>query len=105
VHALLVDVRNKEAFRRLSTREHCISCGEIIPWVGDVERLHHCPVCGGMLKRRKDDSPEAVWRRLRVYKGDVLPVVGHFRKKRQLRVINGEQPIQVVLRDIVKALT
>ena len=74
---LVFDIDNDEIVRRLSDRTVCENCQT--PYtgrkVGDV-----CDKCGGALMRRKDDDPEAIRTRLRVYDDETAPVLGWYRK-------------------------
>jgi adenylate kinase len=69
---LALDIDNEEIVRRLSTRTVCEKCQT--PYtgrnVGDV-----CDKCGGALVRRKDDDPDAIRQRLRVYDEETAPVL------------------------------
>jgi adenylate kinase len=69
---LALDVDNEEIVRRLSGRTVCEKCQT--PYTGrDVGSI--CGNCGGKLVRRKDDDPEAVRTRLRVYDEETAPVL------------------------------
>lgn len=59
-----------------------------------------------MERRRADDTPEKIQNRLNWYETDVEPSIGFFRNKNSYNFfeINGEQSIQDVHRDIIKAL-
>jgi len=73
---LAFDIDNDEIVRRLSDRTVCENCQT--PYtgrkVGDV-----CDKCGGALVRRKDDDPEAIRTRLRVYDDETAPVLDWYR--------------------------
>ena len=49
---------------------------------------------------RKDDLPETVTERFRVYEKSTAPVVGYYRERRLLRDINGEQTPDEVFKTI-----
>lgn len=74
---LVFDIDNEEIVRRLSDRTVCENCQT--PYtgrkVGDV-----CDKCGGALVRRKDDDPEAIRTRLRVYDDETAPVLDWYKK-------------------------
>ncbi|MCL5010869.1 MAG: nucleoside monophosphate kinase [Patescibacteria group bacterium] len=94
----------KESMRRLTKRRICQKCGEIIPYIGDYKKLKKCPRCEGSLVARADDTREGIKKRLAWFKKEVLPVVNYFRKRGELRQINGEQPIEKVFQDVLGAL-
>jgi adenylate kinase len=74
---LAFDIDNDEIVRRLSDRTVCENCQT--PYtgrkVGDV-----CDKCGGALVRRKDDDPEAIRTRLRVYDEETAPVLEWYKR-------------------------
>ena len=74
---LAFDIDNDEIVRRLSDRTVCENCQT--PYtgrkVGDV-----CDKCGGALMRRKDDDPDAIRTRLRVYDDETAPVLDWYKR-------------------------
>jgi adenylate kinase len=78
------DIDNDEIVRRLSGRTVCEKCQT--PYtgraVGDV-----CEKCGGALMRRKDDDPEAIRTRLRVYEEQTAPVLSWYQRHNDKVVI------------------
>ena len=74
--ALVFDVPEDELVRRLSGRTVCQKCQT--PYMGR-EPGTACEKCGGTLVRRKDDEPDAVRYRLRVYRQDTAPVIDWYR--------------------------
>jgi adenylate kinase len=73
---LAFDVDNDEIVRRLSGRTVCEQCQT--PYTGR-EVGAACDKCGGRLVRRKDDEPDAVRTRLRVYEEQTAPVLSWYR--------------------------
>ena len=69
---LAFDVDNEEIVRRLSGRTVCERCQT--PYTGRAVGSV-CERCGGALVRRKDDEPDAVRTRLRVYDEQTAPVI------------------------------
>ncbi|MBI3335347.1 MAG: nucleoside monophosphate kinase [Candidatus Portnoybacteria bacterium] len=79
-HILLIDISRKEAFARLTKRRICISCGKLVPWVGEYKRIKTCDGCGGELKARTDDTPEAIKGRLNEFEKETLPEIEYYKK-------------------------
>lgn len=71
---LLFDIAEDELVRRLSGRTTCDACQR--PFFGR-EPGERCEVDGkvGILVRRKDDEPDAVRKRLQVYRDQTSPVI------------------------------
>ncbi len=61
-----------------------------------------CDNCGRKLYRRSDDRPEAIKKRMAVYKRETLPVVRYYGKK--VIKINGNRSINKVFNSIKKHL-
>jgi adenylate kinase len=73
---LALDIENEEIVRRLSSRTVCEQCQT--PYTGK-EPSSICEKCGGILIRRKDDEPDAIRTRLKVYDTDTAPVLDWYR--------------------------
>lgn len=101
---VLIDISNRESFNRLTKRRQCAKCKRLIPWVGDFRKLKKCDKCNGELRTRTDDKPAAIKKRLEEYRKEVIPVIRHYQKQKKLIKIDGEQPIEDVFKDILKAL-
>lgn len=71
------DIDNDEIVRRLSTRTVCENCQT--PYTGRAVGSV-CDKCGGALMRRKDDDPDAIRTRLRVYDEQTAPVLEWYQR-------------------------
>jgi adenylate kinase len=80
---LLFDVADDELVRRLSGRTVCDSCQT--PYMG-LEPGTKCNKCGGTLVRRKDDEPDSIRNRLKVYREQTEPVIDWV-KDRKMRLV------------------
>jgi len=99
---LAFDVDNDEIVRRLSTRTVCENCQT--PYTGR-ELGSTCEKCGGRLVRRKDDDPEAVRTRLRVYEEQTAPVLDWYRRNgARVIVIDAVGGVQDVTNRALRAL-
>jgi len=101
---ILIDISREEAYGRLTKRRICKECGKLIPWVGEFKKLEKCDACGGELFNRPDDNPEAINNRLDYYEDKVVEVINYYKDKNRLITVNGEQPIEDVFKDILKAI-
>ncbi|MBU3956845.1 nucleoside monophosphate kinase [Patescibacteria group bacterium] len=58
-----------------------------------------------LLKRgRKDDTPELIAERLRIYHQETEPVLKYFRQQGILEEVDGERPIEAIYQDIMNRL-
>jgi adenylate kinase len=99
---LAFDIENDEIVRRLSDRTVCENCQT--PYtgrkVGDV-----CDKCGGALVRRKDDDPDAIRTRLRVYDDETAPVLDWYRNNGdKLVVVNAVGAVNDITTRALSAL-
>lgn len=93
---------DEEIVRRLSGRTICGSCQT--PYTG-VEPGTRCSKCGGTVMRRKDDEPDAVRNRLKVYEEQTAPVLEWYRQNgANVAVIDAVGGVDEVTARIMKAL-
>lgn len=97
-------VPDDEVVRRLAGRRECPQ-GHL--W----HREHHppavegvCDICGGPLGQREDDRPDAVRRRLAVYREETEPLVRHYRERGALVEVDGTGEPDAVAEAIRRAL-
>jgi inorganic pyrophosphatase len=88
--AVVIDVPLEVARARLLARRVCAGCGRIY----SVERARGletwtCGACGGQVRRRADDTEEAVTRRLRLYDEQTRPLLDWFARRDQLLLVDG----------------
>lgn len=76
---LLFQIDDERLVERLSARTVCSVCQT--PYTGRAPG-EKCDRCGGELVRRKDDEPDAVRNRLRVYQAQTAPVVEWYQRNR-----------------------
>ncbi|HOG46480.1 MAG TPA: adenylate kinase [Anaerolineae bacterium] len=101
-----IRVRPDELLKRLSGRWTCRDCGGVYHTLyNPPQRPGVCDACGGALYQRPDDRPETQSRRIEVYLAQTSPLVEHYRRRRVLVEIDGEQDIARVQDDLRKAVT
>lgn len=79
---------------RLSGRRVCEVCGASYhilykPSVNDTE----CAKCGGKLIIRKDDQPETIRERLKVYSEQTEPLKAYYQKTGKLVMVEGQEEV------------
>jgi adenylate kinase len=86
--------------RRLATRRICGQCGvnAAVEWTGA------CQKCGGELIARIDDGVEIVRERLKIYRRQTEPLVDYYSVRPTFRSIDGNQPPDIVTRQVDDAL-
>lgn len=58
-----------------------------------------------LLRKREDDNENAIKSRLSEFEEFVVPVLNYFKELRRLLIINGEQSVDNVHRDVLKVLS
>ena len=94
-----IEVPEEALVERLGTRRICDQCG----WIA-VPGALSCPKCGGKLVQRRDDGPEVVRERLRVYGRDTEPLVQFYERRPTFRSVDGDQTPDSVAADIAAAV-
>lgn len=91
--------------QRLTGRRSCPTCGRIYnvhtqpPRVPDT-----CDVDGSRLITRKDDREDVIAERLKKYEQETLPLADYYRKRGRLLEIDGDQPVDVVTEQALRAI-
>jgi adenylate kinase len=102
--AIYIKISRDEALTRLLGRKTCAGCGKIFGAKDNSEKLEKCPVCGGDLKIRADDTAEAIATRLDVYENETVPAIEKYRDEKRLIEIDGTQSVDSVTAEIAAEL-
>ncbi|MBE6754527.1 MAG: adenylate kinase [Ruminococcaceae bacterium] len=92
-----IEVADEAIERRLSGRRVCETCGSSYhldhkkPAVEGV-----CDKCGGTLIQRKDDKPETICERLKVYHEQTEPLKAYYKEKGKLCEVDGSRAIEAI---------
>ena len=100
-----IEISEDEILRRMSGRRVCEACGssynvEAVP--PRVEGI--CDNCGGKLIQRRDDSPETVRERLKVYHTETEPLVDFYAARGLLKPVEVADNKEATSRKILAAL-
>ena len=100
---ITLDISEEEAIRRISSRRICRKCGEVYNLITKPPPGGKCK-CGGKLSLREDDSPDSVRVRFQYYSQNTKKLIDHLDLKGNLIRVDGERPIDVIFKDILKKL-
>ena len=91
--------------KRLSRRRVCSQCGFIyhLDFI-KPNREGFCDKCSGTLYRREDDNPEAIKKRLEVYKEQTEPLIKYYQDKYLLVDVDGSGTPEEVFELVEKAI-
>ena len=104
-HVVSIEVSDELIEGRMTGRRVCSDCGASYHIVANPTKVEGiCDLCGGQLITRKDDAPETVRNRLKVYHSVTEVLKDFYDKLGRLRLINGEQSIEGANEDILKAI-
>jgi adenylate kinase len=92
--------------KRISGRYACAECDASY---NDFFKMPQepgvCDVCGGTeFKRRADDSPETVWKRLRTYREQTQPIIPYYLGRGVLHQVDGMKDIDTVAEEISRII-
>ena len=100
-----IEISEEEILHRMSGRRVCEACGssynvEAVP----PRREGVCDNCGGKLIQRKDDTPETVRERLKVYHTETEPLVDFYAARGLLRPVRSDDTKEGTTQAILAAL-
>lgn len=100
-HLLHITISDDEAISRIVGRRTCIENGHVYHVVYNPPKQEGiCDLDGSKLEQRKDDTAEALKKRLEIYHQETEPILEYYRTQNVVHDINGEQPIADVWKDI-----
>ncbi len=100
-----IEISEEEILRRMNGRRVCEACGSsynvdaVPPRVPGI-----CDNCGGKLIQRKDDTPETVRERLKVYHTETEPLVDFYAARGLLRPVRSDDTKEGTTQAILAAL-
>ena len=90
---------------RLSGRRVCTNCGanyhvRNIP----PKREGICDVCAKPLVQRKDDDPNTIRKRLKVYEEQTAPLIEFYKQFKLLQIVNGDLEIEPLQKELLECM-
>ena len=101
--AINLDVDKETVVKRLSGRRFCPDCNGTFH-ISSLSNASVCPVCGGKLIIRPDDSEATVRERLKVYETNTMPLIEYYAKRGKLITVDGNGTIDEVYIRLLQAL-
>lgn len=103
--ALLVDIAEDAAVKRLSLRVSCPKCGAVHNLGSNPPKVEGvCDECGGKLEVRPDDREETVRARFTEFRRLTQPVIDYYRSNGNLESVSTNGPVEVVAANVAAAL-
>ena len=100
-----IEIADSVIEARMTGRRVCGSCGASFHIAANPPKKEGiCDLCGGELVIRKDDAPETVKNRLRVFHTETEALKDFYRKLGILKLVEGDQPIEAATAEILRAL-
>jgi adenylate kinase len=99
------DIPDAAVLERLGGRLVCRRCGHNFHQIFDKpKREGVCDHCGGEVYVRDDDRPEAVQKRLEVYRTQTAPLIDFYREKGLLTDVDASPAVDRVVENFKRAL-
>ena len=104
--ALSIEVADSEIVKRMSGRRVCPACGASYhteykkPEIDGI-----CNLCGEKLIIRKDDEPETVLNRLRIYHDQTEPLKDYYKAQNKLIEVEGQDKVEDTTALVISALS
>jgi adenylate kinase len=99
-HAIVIDVPEDEAIRRLSKRVTCENCN-----ADYIEgTFKKCTKCGGRLIKRPDDTSTIIKTRLQSFYSETVPMIRAMELEGKVLHVDGTLPVDEVHRTIAERL-
>ena len=102
---ILFDIDKETVIRRLSGRLYCPVCKkfyheEFLPPKEDTV----CDICHRPLVRRKDDDPESIENRIRVYLEQTHPLIEYYEKSGKLEHIDANKGVDAIHHELLERI-
>ena len=100
-----IEVADEKIVGRMSGRRVCSSCGASYHLEYKPSKTEGvCDSCGAALMQRKDDHPDTVLERLRVYHDQTEPLKAYYADCGKLVIVEGQEEVKDTSALVLKAL-
>ncbi|MDP8200784.1 MAG: nucleoside monophosphate kinase [Candidatus Tenebribacter burtonii] len=102
---ILLELSDEKAIERVSSRRNCVDCKKDYNLLYNKPKIDGiCDVCGGKIVQRDDDHKSAILKRIEKFYNDTSDVISYFSNEGKLIHIKANAPIDIIQKNIVKAL-
>ena len=103
--AILMDVESEILLKRLTGRRTCSLTGKLLNiYFSPQEEIDACIAAGGKLIQRDDDNEDTIRNRLEVYRRQTEPLIGYYRSRDKLEVVDANGTVDDVYRRLLSVL-
>lgn len=96
-----LELGEAEIVKRLSSRRICQGCGKDFNLISNPPPAdNQCPICGGAIIQRPDDTPETVKTRLAVYHQKTKPLKAYYQKSHRLTIFPANGSVEQIQNQI-----
>lgn len=100
-----IEIEDAVIEQRMTGRRVCTACGASFHVIANPPKVADiCDHCGQGLVIRKDDAPETVKNRLKVYHTETEALKDFYAKLGKLKLVEGNQPIADITKAILAAI-
>lgn len=105
IKIILIKQKPEVSIWRNSKRKICQLMRHSILYTEETAKLRRCPFDGSKLVFREDSNPKIIKSKLKEFQERTSPVIDYFKKQGlKVKEINGEQSIEDVFKDVLKAI-
>ncbi|HIR53509.1 MAG TPA: adenylate kinase [Candidatus Onthovicinus excrementipullorum] len=102
---LSIEVSDDTIVERMAGRRVCPKCGATFHTDHNPPKVEGiCDKCGAELIRRKDDAPETVQARLKVYHDQTEPLKDYYQRAGKLVIAEGQEDVEDTTATVFSAL-
>lgn len=103
--ALSIEISDAEIEARMTGRRTCPGCNASFHTESHPPKQEGiCDVCGEKLTIRKDDEPETVRNRLKIYHQETEPLKDYYKSRGKLKTVDNQPTIEATTVVVFKAL-
>jgi len=104
-HVVSIEVDDSVIEGRMTGRRVCSKCGASYHIVANPTKVEGiCDLCGESVVTRKDDTPETVQKRLKVYHSETEVLKKFYAERGNLRLVDGNQDIHKITDEILEKI-